>query len=173
MEGKIMNEHNGESNMPPQAGYSTVAHNEYGARFVKRTYLILMFWAAYIVLSAALIFWGTGRITGLGALIFLYFLVDRAEKLVKGRIVSVLTVRRWLYFSSAAIIMPLILFVFYHGASNFKFFLVFYFFGFFPWLVLGAWSIFTLWKFRDAQMIQLELLGRKRMHDSYTEWLYR
>lgn len=168
-----MNDYSDESDMPPQVNFSTVAHNEYGARYVRLSYITFMGWAVLLTLAIIIASLYSGRLRGLGALILLFFVFDRAEKILKGRGISLGKIRSYHYFSAVFPFIPLLFIAFDSDEKNLIMFLLSYIGVTFPLFALSALSIYILRKFDDIDLLKSELKERNVMYENYREWLYR
>jgi hypothetical protein len=128
-----------------------------------------------VLLTFAIIItsWYTGRLQGLGALIFLFFIFDRAEKILKGRGISLGKIRLYHYFSAIFPFIPLLFIVANAEASNLLSLSMAFFGVSFPMFFLSAVSIYVLRKFDNLDLLKSELRERNAMYENYREWLYR
>lgn len=168
-----MNDYSDESDMPSRVTFSTVAHNEYGAKYVRLSYITFMGWAILLTFAIVISSWHTGRLRGLGALIFLFAIFDFAEKILKGKEISLGKIRFNHYFSAIFPFIPLLLVITYSEARNLISFSLAFIGVTLPMFALSGLSIYILRNFDDIDLLKNELGERNSMHKNYRVWLYR
>ena len=155
-----------DDQVPERVTLKTTANNPDGAVLIKKIYIFLTGYSIFFIISAITVAYVAGKGSVLTSIIFMLFIIDRADKFKLGRIKNVN------FELILFILMPiLILLILSVEPSNSPVLYPSVMVMFLPFLIASAWGGKLFMESRENKNLKNELSSRSELFTEYQDWL--
>ena len=165
-----MSDEKEDDDLPPErVTLFSVIDNKEGANLIKSIYFFLGGYCALIIIGVVALFYFTGRINGIFAVVVAFWIFNRLDQFKLGRRSEInfeivffvgLPVAAFLFLTYAAL---------GSGGPAVDTFLISIFS---PFFLLSLWGFSILRKIKNNDNLVRELKSRENLYRQYREWLY-
>ncbi len=158
-----MSDEQEDDDLPPERVnlFSTIDNKE-GADLIRDIYFFVGGYCALIIIGVVALFYFTGRVNGIMAIVLAIWVFNRLDQYKLGRRSEIKL--EIISFSSLPLLLFLILIILSSGLD-----LVFMST---PFLILSFWGFRILRKIKNNDNLVRELKSREDLYRQYREWLY-